>query len=218
MNLMRSCRREERRCMGKAMQDQMDTKTQNSQIYIGTPNGIVLCADEGSGHSLRGRFYHAYSRDAIYFENADQLIFEMEQFFDSIHFPHPGTRIRSFDMDDKKTPGTAGNGGGAADVKNTSDQNQQTQKTGNYRQNIIPFGKREKVMKDQELLSKHGDLGSFIIRVQQRQNSSMQGRLTWIEKNKTVHFRSVWELIRLIDSAVEMDNPVPEEEIPSWED
>lgn len=73
-------------------------------------------------------------------------------------------------------------------------------------------------MKDQELLSKHGDLGSFIIRVQQRQNSSMQGRLTWIEKNKTVHFRSVWELIRLIDSAVEMDNPIPEGELPTWED
>ena len=77
---------------------------------------------------------------------------------------------------------------------------------------------RDKIMKDEELLSKHGDMGSFIIRVQQRQNSSMQGRLTWIEKNKTVHFRSVWELIRLIDSAVEMDNPIPEGELPTWED
>ncbi len=73
-------------------------------------------------------------------------------------------------------------------------------------------------MKDQELLIRHGDMGSFIVRVQQRQNSSMQGRLTWIEKNKTVHFRSVWELIRLIDSAVEMDNPIPEGELPTWED
>ena len=75
--------------MGKAMQEQMDTKTQNSQIYIGTPNGIVLCADEGSGHSLRGRFYHAYSRDAIYFENANQLVSEMEKFFDSIQSFNP---------------------------------------------------------------------------------------------------------------------------------
>lgn len=82
--------------------------------------------------------------------------------------------------------------------------------------NII--GNREKVMKDQELLSRHGDMGSFIIRVQQRQNSSMQGRLTWIEKNKTVYFRSVWELIRLIDSAVEMNSPSPEDELPSWDD
>jgi hypothetical protein len=119
--------------MGKAMQDQMDMKTQNSQIYIGTPNGIVLCMDAGSGRFLRGRFYHAYSRDAIYFENANQLVSEMEKFFDSIQFPHPGTRIRSFEEDDKKARGAAGSDGGAADVKNTSDQNQQTQKTGNYR-------------------------------------------------------------------------------------
>ena len=37
---------------------------------------------------------------------------------------------------------------------------------------------RDKVMKDEELLSKHGDLGTFIVRVQHRQNSSWQGRIT----------------------------------------
>ena len=156
-----------------------------SQIYIGAPNGIVLCADEGTGSALRGRFYHAYSRDAVPFENADELIFKMEGFFDSIHFPHPATAIRSFS-------------GGS-----------------HHHDNI---DRKEKVMRDEELLSRHGDMGSFIIRVQQRQNSSMQGRLTWIEKNKTVYFRSVWEMIRLIDSAVEMNNPVKEEEMPSWDD
>ncbi len=170
----------------------------NSQIYIGAPNGIVLCADRGSGYHLSGRFYHAYSREAVPFENADQLIFEMERFFDSIHFPHPGTHIRSF-ADEKKSRRDVG----ASQTKETGTRNRT---------------KREKVMKDQELLGKHGDMGSFIIRVQQRQNSSMQGRLTWIEKNKTVYFRSVWEMIRLIDSAVEMNSPSPEEELPSWED
>ena len=155
-----------------------------SQIYIGTPNGIVLCADEGSGTRLRGRFYHAYSTEPVLFENPDQLVFEMERFFDSINFPHPATNIRSFAGEEKRQRHTE---------------------------------KREKIMKDQEFLGKHGDMGSFIIRVQQRQNSSMQGRLTWVEKNKTVYFRSVWELIRLIDSAVEMNSP-QEEDMPSWED
>lgn len=58
-------------------------------------------------------------------------------------------------------------------------------------------------MKDEELLSKHGDLGSFIIRVQHRQNSSWQGRVTWMEKNQTMNFRSVLELIKLIESAID---------------
>ena len=58
-------------------------------------------------------------------------------------------------------------------------------------------------MSDEELLSKHGDLGTFIIRVQHRQNSSWQGRITWMDKDKTLYFRSVWEMIKLIGSALE---------------
>ena len=46
----------------------------NSQLYISTPNGIVLHAERGAGHSIRGWFYHAYSREQIPFENADQMI------------------------------------------------------------------------------------------------------------------------------------------------
>lgn len=62
---------------------------------------------------------------------------------------------------------------------------------------------RMRVMSDEELLSKHGDLGTFIIRVQHRQNSSWQGRITWMDKDKTLYFRSVWEMIKLIGSALE---------------
>jgi hypothetical protein len=63
---------------------------------------------------------------------------------------------------------------------------------------------RKKIMKDEALLSKHGDIGTFIVRVQHRQNSSWQGRVTWMEKDKTIQFRSVWEMIKLIESAVDM--------------
>ena len=58
-------------------------------------------------------------------------------------------------------------------------------------------------MKDEELLSRHGDLGTFIIRVQHRQNSSWQGRITWMDKNKTVYFRSIWEMIKLVEGALD---------------
>ena len=59
-------------------------------------------------------------------------------------------------------------------------------------------------MKDKALLSKHGDIGTFIVRVQHRQNSSWQGRVTWMEQDRTIQFRSVWEMIKLIESAVDM--------------
>lgn len=62
---------------------------------------------------------------------------------------------------------------------------------------------RARIMSDEELLSKHGDLGTFIIRVQHRQNSSWQGRITWMDKDKTLSFRSVWEMVKLIASALD---------------
>ena len=73
------------------------------------------------------------------------------------------------------------------------------------------------VMTDEEMLNQHGDLGTFVIRVQHRQNSSWQGRLTWLEEDKTVNFRSVWEMVRLVENAlgsegIELPNWFPEEE------
>ncbi len=68
-------------------------------------------------------------------------------------------------------------------------------------------------MKDEQVLSKHGELGTFIVRVQHRQNSSWQGRLTWVEEDKTINFRSIWEMIKLIESAVDtVSEPEDEEE------
>ena len=72
-------------------------------------------------------------------------------------------------------------------------------------------------MSDEELLSKHGDLGTFIIRVQHRQNSSWQGRITWSERNKTVYFRSIWEMIRLIADALDrVGGKEGEITVPNW--
>ncbi len=77
---------------------------------------------------------------------------------------------------------------------------------------------RDKIMKDEELLQKHGDLGTFIVRVQHRQNSSWQGRITWMEKDKTISFRSVWEMIKLIESAVDTVSESEDSGGPGWED
>ena len=49
---------------------------------------------------------------------------------------------------------------------------------------------RKRIMSDEILLTKHGDIATFIVRVQHRQNSSWQGRITWMEEDRTVQFRS----------------------------
>ena len=68
-------------------------------------------------------------------------------------------------------------------------------------------------MSDKDLLEKHGDLGTFIVRVQQRQNSTWQGRITWMDEDKSVNFRSIWEMVHLIEEAV---GPADDDDKQSW--
>ena len=142
------------------------TKT---QWYIGAPNGIILCIHKMRGHEPSGQLYHSYSELPQPFQSFDEMARIMEQFYDAIHYPHPGTNRRSFAREEQPAP-------------------------------IL---ERTKIMSDEKLLSKHGDIGTFIVRVQHRQNSSWQGRLTWMEKDQTLSFRSVWEMIKQIESAVD---------------
>lgn len=47
-----------------------------------------------------------------------------------------------------------------------------------------------------------GNLATFEMRILFRQNASWQGELLWMEKNARQSFRSVLELITLMDSAL----------------
>ena len=73
--------------------------------------------------------------------------------------------------------------------------------------------KKAENIKDRELLKMHGELGTFIVRVQYHENQSWQGKITWMENKRTLNFRSTWEMLKLIGSAV--DTGTEEEEL-SW--
>ena len=81
-----------------------------------------------------------------------------------------------------------------------------------------PTSRQERLMNDEDLLSRHGDLGSFIVRVQHRHNSCGLGTLTWMERDKTVHFRSIWEMIKLVESALNENGSMENSSEPSWSD
>ena len=156
-----------------------------TQWYIGAPNGVVLCIDGLHDGNPVGKLYHSYQPEPIAVGNVEQMIFQMEELYDSLNFPHPSTNERSF-----------------APVHKAG----------------VHFTERDRIMKDEALLSKHGDLGTFIVRVQHRQNSSWQGRITWVDEDKTIHFRSIWEMIKLIESAVDTVSGQEEEtaDKPHW--
>ena len=73
-----------------------------------------------------------------------------------------------------------------------------------------------RVLKDENMLEQHGDIGTFVVRVQHRQHSSWQGRVTYLEEDKSVYFRSALELLKIIDGALDKaevteDGDEPEE-------
>lgn len=54
-------------------------------------------------------------------------------------------------------------------------------------------------MKDSITISK----GTFLLTIQNRQNATWQGSVTWVEKQSKEYFRSALELIKLIEGALE---------------
>lgn len=155
-------------------QDTGQVKT-GTQLYIGAPNGVVICVDSVSGADLCGRLYHKYSREPLSFTDTVTMIRSMESLFDRLDFPRASTNIRSF---------------AGSDTRRKRNEKEM-----------------EKVMSDHELLGQHGYQETFIVRVQHRQNSTWQGRITWADKDKTVNFRSIWEMIHLMESALEEEAP-----------
>lgn len=47
--------------------------------------------------------------------------------------------------------------------------------------------------------------GTFIVKILNRQSSTWQGSVTWVEEQQTQNFRSALELIKMIDGALEED-------------
>ena len=58
-----------------------------------------------------------------------------------------------------------------------------------------------------ELSSETGKLATFVIRLMFRQHASWQGSATWVEARAEEPFRSVLELILMIDGAIKSGSP-----------
>ena len=56
-------------------------------------------------------------------------------------------------------------------------------------------------MKRQDHLSRKNK-GTFIIKVEDCQRGTWQGKVVWADENTTEHFRSALELLQLVDEAI----------------
>ncbi len=43
---------------------------------------------------------------------------------------------------------------------------------------------------------------TFIVKIDNQQNNTWQGRIIWADENRTEHFRSMLEMLKLMDEAM----------------
>ena len=60
----------------------------------------------------------------------------------------------------------------------------------------------EKVVEQTEIIGHRGEIGSFVLCVQFRQNSTWQGEVIWLEKGIRRRFFNTLNFIKILDSAV----------------
>ncbi|MDO4542300.1 MAG: hypothetical protein Q4C00_05675 [Bacillota bacterium] len=76
----------------------------------------------------------------------------------------------------------------------------------NRKAKIEPLPRGEVLsLKSRTQIREMGKKSTFMVRVEYRQNSSWQGKVTWVETGETKSFRSALELLMLMESAMSED-------------
>ncbi len=63
-----------------------------------------------------------------------------------------------------------------------------------------------------DMNKKQKNTRNFLIKIMDQQNGTWQGSVTWVEEQREQHFRSVLELLKLIDGALDNNYEVRIEE------
>jgi hypothetical protein len=139
-------------------------------------------------NALKGILYSQYLDRPFGFISLMQMIEKMEEIFDTKGFPEAFMTPRTFGYSGKNTN------------KHKIDGNE--------------------VMKDETasgIVFEPGDTKcTFEITVKFRQNATWQGQILWAEKNLKQNFRSVLEMLRLMDEALTENTGKPEQV--KWEE
>lgn len=162
----------------------MENRGSRSIFY--SSNMVNLCIDSWTREGQRGRLYHPYAADAIPFLSLYEALDRMERLYDMLQYPEASAVFRTF------TPHH-----GPEKCENSKADR------------IVELsGRRERHRRNQEseslkhLIGHRGSAATFMIHVRYRQHSSWQGEITWVDEQQKESFRSVWELIRLMDGAL----------------
>lgn len=133
----------------------------------------TVCIDSYDNQNIKGSFVNNYYGEEFLYNSTVELLFKMEELMNKIGTPKKYEKDRSFIYD--KTE------------KDVDD---------NAKLSINRFVQSNGFNE----YDKKGKIATFYIKIRFRQNSSWQGSITWLEGGKTEDFRSVFELLKIINS------------------
>lgn len=135
----------------------------------------TVCVDSYDNKNIKGCFVNNYYGEEFSYNSTIELLFNMEELMNKIGSPKKYEKDRSFVYDKKDS-----------DIISNNNDNEPINRFVNSN------GFNE--------YNKKGKIATFYIKIRFRQNSSWQGSITWLEGGKTEDFRSVFELLKIINS------------------
>ena len=145
---------------------------------------MVVLVDERAPFSFSGRLYSDYFQRALPFSCPEELLSLSRALLDALSFPQTATSCRSFHSRR-----------GASAPHPTPKRSMESMK----HESSLPSQQNETVPT--------GKKGTFVVQVLYRQNATWQGTVRWLDTNKTQPFRSVLELLSLMQEALGADAP-----------
>ena len=145
---------------------------------------MVVLVDERAPFSFSGRLYSDYFQRALPFSCPEELLSLSRALLDALSFPQTATSCRSFHSRR-----------GASAPHPTPKRSMESMK----HESSLPSQQNETVPT--------GKKGTFVVQVLYRQNATWQGTVRWLDTNKTQPFRSVLELLSLMQEALGADVP-----------
>lgn len=145
----------------------------SGRVDISAPNLSCICIDAFEEDDCSGRIYHKYRDTPITFCSGVQLILLLNKLFDEINYPEASTEYRSF----------------------------RESKADAYSRRK-PEERPQPLKMPEWVIDHSGQLATFYLHVQYRQNSTWQGNAIWKEGKSRKAFRSALELLLLLCSAV----------------
>ena len=152
---------------------------ESGKEIIVTAMTVKMCAEIISfdGGLMRGELRSQYLEEPYLFSDPIRMIEKMEKIFDSKGFPQAFMKPRSF-----------------GDATRPSRKKRPTVKKS-----------MEELIEIKTTEGLDVSKCTFEIAVRFRQNATWQGQITWAEKNLKQNFRSVLEMLRLMDEALMED-------------